>query len=281
MGEGAKLVLLINCLRVISYSLSHGEGWGEAPYRMNKIELETRIIAGPCSAETREQMLQTAAGLQAIGIGTLRAGLWKPRSRCGTFEGVGERGLPWMQEIQQTFGMQVMTEVALPSHIEAALNAGLDMFWIGARTTVNPFMMHELAEALRGVDIPVWVKNPVSPDLELWIGGIERLQHAGVKRIGAIHRGFCLVDNAPYRNSPLWDQMEALRHRLPGIPIYCDPSHIAGKRELLLEICRKALSLQVDGLFIESHCCPQNALSDAAQQLTPDALSEMLGLMKE
>ncbi|WP_289292579.1 MULTISPECIES: phospho-2-dehydro-3-deoxyheptonate aldolase [Bacteroides] len=239
---------------------------------MDKIEL----IAGPCSAETREQMMKTATQLRAVGIRTLRAGLWKPRSHYGTFEGVGEKGLAWMEEIQQTLGMRVMTEVALPSHVEAALNAGLDMLWIGARTTVNPFMMHELAEALRGTDIPIWVKNPVSPDLELWIGAIERLQHAGVKRIGAIHRGFCLVDNAPYRNSPLWDQIKELRNRVPGIPVYCDPSHIAGKRELLLQICQEALSLKVDGLFIESHCCPQEALSDAAQQLPPAALSDML-----
>ena len=242
---------------------------------MDKIEL----IAGPCSAETREQMMKTATQLRAVGIWTLRAGLWKPRSHYGTFEGVGEKGLAWMEEIQQTLGMRVMTDVALHSPVDAALKAGLDMLGFGARTTVNPFMLHELAEALRGTDIPIWVKNPVSPDLELWIGAIERLQHTGVKRIGAIHRGFCLVDNAPYRNSPLWDQIKELRNRVPGIPVYCDPSHIAGKRELLLQICKEALSLKVDGLFIESHCCPQKALSDAAQQLTPEALSEMLRML--
>lgn len=234
------------------------------------------VVAGPCSAESREQMLATAKGLKETGVGTLRAGLWKPRSRCGTFEGVGEEGLDWMREIQQELGLRVMTEVALPQHVEAVLKAGLDMVWIGARTTVNPFMMHELAKALHGCDIPVWVKNPVSPDVDLWIGAVERLRQAGLKDIRIIHRGFCTTDASPYRNAPLWELAERFHTHFPELPFYCDPSHIGGKRELLMSICEKALSLHVDGLFIESHCCPQKALSDAAQQLTPEALAELL-----
>lgn len=234
------------------------------------------IIAGPCSAETREQMLCTAKSLHALGIRTLRAGLWKPRSRCGSFEGVGAKGLPWMQEIQQTFGMAVLTEVALPTQVEAVLNAGLDGVWFGARTTVNPFMMHELAEALRGTDIPVWVKNPVSPDFELWVGAIERLLHAGIKRISTIHRGFTLADNTIYRNTPLWELAAKIHSYFPEVPILCDPSHITGSRVLIFDVCKKALSCGVDGFFIESHCCPEEALSDAGQQLTPDALSQLL-----
>lgn len=237
------------------------------------------IISGPCSAESRRQMMETARGLKAIGVSTLRAGLWKPRSRFGTFEGVGEAGLPWMREVQQELGLRVMTEVALPAHVEAALKAGLDMVWIGARTTVNPFMMHQLAEALRGCAIPVWVKNPVCPDLELWIGAVERLRQAGLKDIRIIHRGFCTADSSPCRNAPLWELAVRFRAHFPELPCYCDPSHIGGKRELLAAICRKALSLHADGLFIESHCCPQEALSDAAQQLTPQALGELINTL--
>ena len=234
------------------------------------------LVVGPCSAESRTQMLETARGLKEIGVGILRAGLWKPRSRCGTFEGVGEEGLDWMREIQQELGLRVMTEVALPCHVEAVQKAGLDMIWIGARTTVNPFMMHELAESLRGCDMPVWVKNPVCPDVDLWIGAVERLQQAGLKDIRIIHRGFCTVDSSPYRNAPLWELAERFHTHFPELPFYCDPSHIGGKRELLAAICEKAISLHADGLFIESHCCPQKALSDAAQQLTPPALAELL-----
>ena len=242
---------------------------------MNK-SVSVGLVAGPCSAESRMQMMETARGLRSIGVKAFRAGLWKPRSRYGTFEGVGEEGLAWMNEIQRELGMKVMTEVALPSHVEAVLKAGVDMVWIGARTTVNPFMMHELAEALRGCQLPVWVKNPVCPDIELWMGAVERLQHSGVEDIRLIHRGFCAIDSAPYRNAPLWECMEKMRTQFPGLPLYCDPSHIAGKRELLASVCEKALSLQVDGLFVESHCCPQKALSDAAQQLTPEGLDDLL-----
>jgi len=246
---------------------------------INCTNSKLQIIAGPCSAETREQMMYTATELYTSGIHTLRAGLWKPRSRYGTFEGVGEKGLVWMNEIQQTLGMKVITEVALPAHVEAVLQAGLNGVWIGARTSVNPFMMCELAEALRGTDIPVWIKNPVSPDLELWIGAIERLLHAGVNNISAIHRGFTLVDNLPYRNTPLWTLAEKLRFYFPELPVLCDPSHIAGERAFIPEICEKALSLHTDGFFIESHYCPECALSDAAQQLKPADLSQMLHTM--
>lgn len=184
------------------------------------------LVAGPCSAENRMQMLETARGLKNIGVNILRAGLWKPRSRYGTFEGVGERGLVWLNEIQQELGMKVMTEVALPAHVEVAMKAGVDMVWIGARTTVNPFMMHELAEALRGFNIPVWIKNPISPDIELWLGAVERLQHSDVQDIRVIHRGFCTIDSAPYRNAPLWECLDGFRAHFPNIPFYCDPSHI-------------------------------------------------------
>lgn len=238
------------------------------------------LVAGPCSAENREQMLHTAKGLKEIGCTLFRAGLWKPRSHYGTFEGVGNNGLEWMQEIQQTLGMQVMTEVALPSHVEAVINAGLDMVWIGARTTVNPFMVHELAEALRGCRMPVWIKNPVCPDLDLWLGAVERFRHAGIEDIRIIHRGFCTADSAPYRNAPLWKLAEQFRRYFPDLPFYCDPSHIAGKRELLMPICAEAVALRMDGLFIESHNCPQCALSDEAQQLTPTALDELLQALK-
>lgn len=176
------------------------------------------LVAGPCSAESRKQMLETARGLKEMGVGILRAGLWKPRSRYGTFEGVGEEGLDWMREIQQELGLRVMTEVALPCHVEAVRKAGLDMIWIGARTTVNPFMMHELAESLRGCDMPVWVKNPVCPDVDLWIGAVERLQQAGLKDIRIIHRGFCTVDSSPYRNAPLWELAERFHTHFPELP---------------------------------------------------------------
>lgn len=245
----------------------------------NMTQNKIGLVAGPCSAESHEQMLLTARGLSKIGCDTLRAGLWKPRSRYGTFEGVGDRGLAWMCEIQQELGMQVMTEVALPAHVEAVLRAGLNMVWIGARTAANPFMVHELAEALRGSELPVWIKNPICPDVELWIGAVERFQQVGIKDIRVIYRGFSTVDSAPYRNAPLWELTERFRLHFPDLPFYCDPSHIAGKRELLLPICEKALAMQVDGLFMESHCCPQEALSDAAQQLTPSALEELLSTL--
>ena len=234
------------------------------------------LVAGPCSAENRSQMLETAWGLKALGVQMFRAGLWKPRSRWGSFEGVGAKGLPWMTEIQRELGLKVMTEVALPRHVEAVLKSGIDMVWIGARTTANPFMMSELAEALKGSRVTVWIKNPICPDIALWIGAVERLQNAGIQDVRVIHRGFCVVDSAPYRNAPLWELAELFRHYFPDLTYYCDPSHIAGKRGLLFPLCEKALSLGFDGLFVESHNCPEVALSDSAQQLTPADLGALL-----
>ena len=243
---------------------------------MIRSDIKLDVIAGPCSAESRQQVLETAEGLKRLGVSVMRAGLWKPRSRYGAFEGVGECALPWLHDVQCRYGLMVMTEIALPVHVEAALKGNVDMLWIGARTTVNPFMMSELAEALRGVDIPVFVKNPVCPDVPLWIGSVERLLRAGVNRISLIHRGFCLSDNTPYRNSPLWELVEYMRREFPAFPVYCDPSHIAGRRELLLPLCREAVAHQNDGLFIECHCCPEQALSDAGQQITPAGLGMLL-----
>lgn len=237
---------------------------------------EIQIIAGPCSAETEEQLFSTARELHQIGIEILRAGIWKPRTHAHTFEGVGEIGLGWLKEVQKELGMKVSTEVGSVKHLELALKYGMDIIWIGARTTVNPFLMQELANALRGVDIPVMVKNPVCPDIELWAGGIERLMDNGIRKLSLIHRGFSLIDNSPYRNSPCLELGMKMKTRFPEIPIYCDPSHICGKRELLTSLSDEALAVGMDGLMIESHCCPEHAWSDACQQLTPAALEKML-----
>ena len=237
------------------------------------------IIAGPCSAETEEQVMQTATELANRGIRIFRAGIWKPRTKPGGFEGVGEPGLAWMQRVKQETGMYVTTEVATSKHVEAALNAGMDMLWIGARTCANPFAMQEIADALAGVDIPVLVKNPVNPDLELWIGGMERLNNAGVKRMAAIHRGFSSYDKKIYRNLPQWHIPIELRRRIPNLPIFCDPSHIGGKRELIASLSQQAMDLGFDGLIVESHCNPDCAWSDAAQQVTPDVLAYILNLL--
>lgn len=237
------------------------------------------IIAGPCSAETEEQVMQTATELANRGIRIFRAGIWKPRTKPGGFEGVGEPGLAWLQRVKQETGMYVTTEVATAKHVEAALNAGIDMLWIGARTCANPFAMQEIADALAGVDIPVLVKNPVNPDLELWIGGMERLNNAGVKRMAAIHRGFSSYDKKIYRNLPQWHIPIELRRRIPNLPIFCDPSHIGGKRELIASLSQQAMDLGFDGLIVESHCNPDCAWSDAAQQVTPDVLAYILNLL--
>lgn len=234
------------------------------------------IVAGPCSAESRDQMLRTATSLKKMGINKFRAGLWKPRSRAGGFEGVGEKGLEWLLEIQQTLNMEVYTEVALPNHVEAVLKADLDGVWIGARTTVNPFLMTELASALQDTKKPVWVKNPIAPDLRLWIGGIERLYAENIKNVKAIHRGFLLQSNEPYRNTPLWDICRKLKSTFPNLAIYCDPSHIAGRRDLIHKVCEQALTQEVDGFIIESHYNPDAALSDSKQQLTPEDLDTLL-----
>ena len=234
------------------------------------------IIAGPCSAETEEQTLETARALAAGGIKVFRAGIWKPRTRPGCFEGVGSVGLPWLRRVKTETGMLTATEVANARHVQEALAAGIDILWVGARTTVNPFAVQEIADALAGIDIPLLVKNPVSPDLDLWIGALERFQKAGLTRLGAIHRGFAIQGNSPYRNPPQWQMPIDLRIRMPGLPIITDPSHIAGDRSLIYGICQEAMDLQFDGLIIESHIRPDQALSDAKQQVTPAELDTIL-----
>ena len=248
--------------------------------KLNGIEGKRPIvIAGPCSAESREQVMSTATQLAAKGVRIFRAGIWKPRTKPGGFEGVGVAGLPWMKEVKQTTGMLLATEVATPYHVFEAIKAGIDILWIGARTAANPFAMQELADSLKGTDIPVLVKNPVNPDLELWIGGIERLYRAGVKRLGVIHRGFSSYEKKLYRNLPLWHIPIELKRRYPNLTIFCDPSHIGGKRELVAPIAQQAMDLNFDGLIVESHCDPENALSDAAQQITPEVLDFTLSML--
>jgi len=237
------------------------------------------IIAGPCSAETEEQVMTTAKQLADSGIKIFRAGIWKPRTKPGGFEGHGEKALPWMARVKKETGMMVSTEVAMPRHVELALEAGIDILWVGARTTVNPFAVQELAEALRGVDIPVLVKNPVNPDLELWIGALERLNAVGIKQLGAIHRGFSSYDKKIYRNLPMWQIPIELRRRVPHLPIFCDPSHMGGRRDLIAPLCQQAMDLGMDGLMVESHCDPDSAWSDAKQQVTPDILEYILNLL--
>ena len=230
------------------------------------------VIAGPCSAETEEQVMDTAKQLAKNGIKIYRAGIWKPRTKPGGFEGVGEIGLPWLQKVKEETGMYVSTEVATAKHVEAALKAGIDILWVGARTSANPFAVQEIADSLKGVDIPVLIKNPVNPDLDLWIGAIERIYNAGIRKLGAIHRGFSSYDKKIYRNLPQWHIPIELHRRLPNMPIICDPSHIGGRRELIASISQQAMDLSFDGLIIESHTCPDKAWSDASQQITPDIL---------
>ena len=237
------------------------------------------VIAGPCSAESREQVMQTATELAEKGIKIFRAGIWKPRTKPGGFEGIGAVGLPWLKEVKEKTGMMVATEVATPAHVLEAIKAGIDLLWIGARTAANPFCMQELADALMGVDIPILLKNPVNPDLELWIGGLERLYNAGLTNLGVIHRGFSSYDKKIYRNAPLWHIPIELKRRYPEITIICDPSHIGGARELVAPIAQQAMDLNFDGLIIESHCNPDCALSDAKQQLTPAVLDYTLNML--
>ena len=234
------------------------------------------VIAGPCSAETEEQVIETARELAAEGFKLFRAGLWKPRTKPGGFEGVGVEGIAWLQRVKRETGMYTATEVATRKHVLAAIEGGIDMIWIGARTTANPFAMQEIADALRGHDIPVLVKNPVSPDLELWIGAIERIYNAGIRRLGVIHRGFTSIDKSLYRNHPMWAIPIELHRRLPRLPIFCDPSHIGGKRELIAPLSQQAMDLGFDGLIIEAHCSPDCAWSDKAQQVTPEALAYII-----
>ena len=237
------------------------------------------VIAGPCSAETEEQVMTTARQLADKGCRMFRAGVWKPRTKPGGFEGQGETALPWLQNVKKSTGMLVATEVATPEHVELALKYGIDILWIGARTSANPFAMQALADSLKGVDVPVLVKNPVNPDLELWIGALERINQAGVTRLAAIHRGFSSYDKKIYRNLPQWHIPIELRRRFPSLPIMCDPSHIGGSRELVAPLCQQAMDLGFDGLIVESHCSPDSAWSDAKQQVTPDVLDYILSIL--
>jgi chorismate mutase len=235
------------------------------------------LISGPCSAESEYQTVETAKRLAATGlVDYIRAGIWKPRTRPGSFEGVGAVGLPWMQKVKRETGLPVTIEVAKTEHVELALKHDIDMLWIGARTTVNPFAVQEIAEALRGVDIPVLIKNPINADLALWIGSTERLIQSGLKRVGAIHRGFSNFGERKYRNRPQWQLAIAYRDEMPTVPLICDPSHICGRRDLLLHISQKAMDLDFDGLMLESHIDPDNAWSDAAQQVTPEDLQKLI-----
>jgi chorismate mutase len=239
------------------------------------------IISGPCSAETEEQVLETATRLAKTGkVDMLRAGIWKPRTRPGSFEGIGTKGLPWMQQAKKLTGLPVTVEVATGKQVEDALHFGVDVLWIGARTTVNPFSVQDVADALRGVDVPVLIKNPINPDLELWIGAVERVAKAGIKQIGLIHRGFSSYGNTEYRNAPMWHLAIEMKLRNPGMMMINDPSHISGRRDILLDVAQKAIDLDFDGLIIESHIDPDKAWSDAKQQITPERLAELLDSIK-
>ena len=238
------------------------------------------VIAGPCSAETEEQVMTTATQLAQKGCHMFRAGVWKPRTKPGGFEGNGEPALKWMADAKKETGMLMCTEVATPEHVELAMKYNIDLMWVGARTSANPFAMQELADAMRGIEIPVLVKNPVNPDLDLWIGALERINLAGVKKLGAIHRGFSSYDKKIYRNLPMWQIPIELRRRIPELPIVCDPSHIGGRRELVAPLCQQAMDLGFDGLIVESHCNPDCAWSDAKQQVTPDVLDYILTLLQ-
>jgi len=237
------------------------------------------VIAGPCSAESEEQVMTTAKQLADKGCHMFRAGVWKPRTKPGGFEGNGEIALPWMQQVKKETGMLTATEVATPEHVELALKYGIDVLWVGARTTANPFAMQALADSMRGIENPVLVKNPVNPDLELWIGALERINGAGIKRLGAIHRGFSSYDKKIYRNLPMWQIPIELHRRIPNLPIACDPSHIGGRRDLIAPLCQQAMDMGMDGLIVESHCNPEKAWSDASQQVTPDVLDYILSIL--
>jgi chorismate mutase len=240
------------------------------------IPVNSLVISGPCSAETREQVLETAQGLSKVGIDYFRAGIWKPRTRPGEFEGIGDVGISWMCEVRETYGLKIAPEVAKAEHVELALKNNFDMIWIGARSTVNPFTVQEIAETLQGTNIKVMVKNPVNPDLKLWIGAIERIWKAGIKDVSAIHRGFSVYQKTLYRNDPNWQIPIDLKQELPGIPLICDPSHIGGRAHLLMPLAQKAMDLNYDGLMIESHVDPSRAWTDAKQQITPAELKDLL-----
>ncbi|MBW6460590.1 MAG: bifunctional 3-deoxy-7-phosphoheptulonate synthase/chorismate mutase type II [Bacteroidales bacterium] len=235
------------------------------------------IIAGPCSAESEEQVMATAVALKEIPeVAAFRCGLWKPRSRPEDFQGVGEKGLPWLQRVREETGLKTAVEVASPRHIEQCLKQGVDILWIGSRTVVNPFSVDEIAEALRGVDVPVFVKNPVNPDLLLWIGALERLNRQGIRKLAAVHRGFSVYGSKPYRNLPVWEIPLELRRLAPGLPVLIDPSHISGTRAMLPHVAQAAVDLSFDGLMIECHIEPAKALTDRKQQVTPQALAKLV-----
>jgi chorismate mutase len=238
------------------------------------------VIAGPCSAETEEQVLKIAHELKDSDVSYFRAGIWKPRTRPGMFEGVGEIGLHWLKKVKEETGMKTCTEVANAAHVKLALEYDVDLLWIGARSTVSPFIMQEIADALEGTDKIVLVKNPVNPDLSLWLGGIERLYTAGIKNLGAIHRGFSTYDKSKYRNNPNWQLAIEFQNKFPDLPLINDPSHITGDREMIQDVSQVALDLNFDGLMIETHYDPENAWSDAAQQVTPTKLKSIMEELK-
>lgn len=239
------------------------------------------VISGPCSAESEEQVVQTALELAKTGkVDVLRAGIWKPRTRPGMFEGIGVKGLPWLAQAKKVSGLPVAVEVATAKHVENALQFDVDILWIGARTTVNPFSVQEVCDALRGVDVPVLIKNPINPDVELWSGAVERLLKVGAKDVGLIHRGFSNYGNTEFRNAPMWHLPIEMKRRFPGMPIICDPSHICGNRTKIQEVSQKSIDLDFDGVMIETHLDPDNAWSDAKQQITPAVLNKMLNELK-
>ncbi len=236
------------------------------------------IISGPCSAETEEQVIQTATRLAETGkVDVLRAGIWKPRTRPGSFEGIGAKGLPWLQQAKKLTGLPTAVEVATGKQVENALHFDVDILWIGARTTVNPFSVQDVADALKGVNVPVLIKNPINPDLELWTGAVERVAKAGIEQIGLIHRGFSSYGNTEYRNAPMWHLAIEMKRRNPDMLLINDPSHICGRRDILLDVSQQAIDLDFDGLMIETHIDPDKAWSDASQQITPEQLASLLG----
>lgn len=244
---------------------------------LDELHAHPLVIAGPCSAETEEQVLSVARALKDSQVSIFRAGIWKPRTRPGGFEGVGAIGLKWLQKAKEETGLLMAVEVANATHVKLAMEHGIDVFWIGARTTVNPFTVQEIADALARTDKIVLVKNPVNPDLALWLGGVERLYNAGIRKLGVVHRGFSTYDKTKYRNIPEWQIAIELQSRFPDLPLICDPSHITGRRDMIQQVAQQALDLNYDGLMIETHPNPDKAWSDAAQQVTPDALKEILG----
>jgi len=246
----------------------------------DKLKEKPLIIAGPCSAESEEQIMSTAYKLSNISdVVIFRAGIWKPRTRPNGFEGIGKKGLHWLQRVKNETGLPTAIEVANANHVYEALKYGIDVLWVGARTSVNPFSVQEIANALHGVDIPVFVKNPVNPDINSWVGALERIAQSGIKRLGAIHRGFSTIEKTPFRNAPKWEIPIELKRLMPDIPIICDPSHIAGNRDAIAELSQNALDLAMEGLMIESHIDPDNAISDARQQITPESLEAILGAL--